>query len=84
MEFLVILGIGTLVAVWAVANLPKTRGHRGASNPSFDLGPGGTPPWKKDIVESHAMGDLEYLEKLDRHQRDPQHWPCPLPPEREE
>jgi hypothetical protein len=27
------------------------------------------------------MGDLEYLEKLERHQKDPQHWPCPFPPD---
>jgi hypothetical protein len=83
-EFLLIIGIGALAAIWVVANLPKSRANRGATNPSFDLGPGGTPPWKKDIVKSHAMGDLEYLEKLDRHQLDPQHWPCPLPSESEE
>jgi hypothetical protein len=29
MEFLAIMGIGTLVAIWIVANLPKSRGlHR--------------------------------------------------------
>jgi hypothetical protein len=80
MEFLLFMGIGTLVAIWAVANLPKSRGNRGRNIPSLDLGSRCTPPWKKDIVETHAMGDLEYLEKVERHQRDPQHWPCPLPP----
>jgi hypothetical protein len=30
-----------------------------------------TPIWKKDISETYSMGDLEYLEKLERHQKDP-------------
>jgi hypothetical protein len=84
MEFLLIIGIGTVVAIWAVANLPKPRGNHGASGPSFSPEPPATPPWKKDIVETHSMGDMEYLEKLERYQKDPQHWPCPLPPQREQ
>ena len=80
-EFLLFIGIGALVAIWAVTNLPKSQGNRGASIPPFDLGSRETPPWEKDIVETHAMGNLEYLEKLARYQRDPHHWPCPLPPE---
>jgi hypothetical protein len=40
-----------------------------------------TPPWETDIVETHALGNFGYLEKLAKYQRDPHRWPCPLPPE---
>ncbi len=78
-EFLLFIGIGALVAIWAVTNLPKSQGNRGVSIP-LGLDSRDTAPWEKDIVESHAMGNLEYLEKVDRHQCDSQHWPYPLPP----
>jgi hypothetical protein len=80
MEFLLIMGIGTVAAVWIVANLPKSRSGNAAPL-HFETEALATPIWKKDIAETHSMGDLEYLEKLERHQKDPQHWPCPLPPQ---
>jgi len=82
MEFLLIMGIGIVVAVWVVTNLPKNRGCGGSTIPPVCLDPPATPTWKKDIAETHSMGDLEYLEKLERHQKDSEHWPCPLPPSR--
>ena len=80
MEFFLIMGIGTVVAILIVANLPKSGGI--PYDEAVDgVEPRATPIWKKDIVETYSMGDLEYLEKLERHQKDPQHWPCPFPPD---
>ena len=79
MEFLAIMGIGTLVAIWVVANLPKSRGYlRDAV--SFEQKPLQTPAWRKDISEVYSTDGFDYLRKLDRYQTDPQHWPCPFPP----
>jgi hypothetical protein len=75
------MGIGTLVAILIVAGLPKS-GHLLIDESVFSEKKAGTPIWKKDIVETYANGDLEYLEKLERHHKDPQHWPCPLPPDK--
>jgi hypothetical protein len=80
-EFALIMGIGTVVAIVIVANLPKWNGPADEENPFEPATPRGTPIWKKDVAETYSMGDLEYLEKLERHQKDPQHWPCPFPPD---
>jgi hypothetical protein len=81
MEFLVIMGIGTLVAIWIVANLPKRRGlHR--ESISFETKSKQTPAWRKEISETYSTDDFDYLRKLERYQKDPQHWPCPFPPQR--
>lgn len=83
MEFVLIMGIGTVVAILVVANLPKSGGIPcgDEADPFAAAPPRNTPIWKKDSVETYANGDLEYLEKLERHQKDPQHWPCPFPPD---
>jgi len=78
-EFLAIMGIGTVVAIWVVANLPKSRGHRRAMV-SFEQKPIQTPAWRKDISEVYSTDGFDYLRKLERHQNDPRHWPCPFPP----
>jgi len=83
MEFLLVIGVGTVIAVWVVASLPRSRRGQPSSTPRIDLGTRDTPPWKKDITETYSLGELDYLDKLDRYQRDPQHWPCPIPPKRE-
>jgi len=80
MEFLVIIGIGTLVAVWIVANLPKSRCSSHEVRSLRQNAPQ-TPAWSKDISETHSTDDFDYLRKLERHQNDPDHWPCPFPPE---
>ena len=80
MEFLVIMGIGTLVAIWIVANLPKPRGLR-REKVSFQEKPLQTPAWRKDLSEFYSTDDFDYLRKLERHQTDPHHWPCPFPPQ---
>jgi hypothetical protein len=78
-EFLAIMGIGTVVAIWIVANLPKSRGHR-RDTISFEQKPFQTPAWRKDISEVYSTDGFDYLRKLERHQNDPQHWPYPFPP----
>jgi len=80
MEFLVIMGIGTLVTIWIVANLPKSRGLR-REMVSFEEKPSQTPAWRKEMYEVYSTDGFDYLRKLDRHQNDPNHWPCPFPPE---
>jgi hypothetical protein len=82
MEFLVIMTIGTVIAVLVViGNRPKRPRYvsRGLS-PSRQFSSGTTPPWKKDIARSHPIGELEYLEGIERHDDDPEHQPFPLPP----
>ena len=79
MDFFLIMGIGTFVAIWIVANLPKS----GGAAPDNDLSepkPFQTPAWRKDISESFATDDFDYLRKVERHQNNHQHWPFPFPP----
>ena len=79
------MGIGTLVAIWVVANLPKPRARsRRASRHeivSFEEKPIQTAAWRKDISEVYSTDGLDYVRKLARHQEDPRHWPCPFPPQ---
>lgn len=84
MEFLLIMAIGTLIAVWAVAGTrPKRAIHFGKrSSPNRQFSTGGTPSWKKDAAASHPIGELQYLEGIERHDNDPEHQPFPLPPPR--
>jgi hypothetical protein len=82
MEFLVIMGVGTVIVVWAViASRPKRPVRFDSTlleqNEDSSLE---TPRWKKDGARSHPIGQLEYLEAIERHRKDPQHQPFPLPP----
>jgi hypothetical protein len=82
MDFLLIMGIGTVVAIVVVANLPKS-GHipyKEDQDPFAYKKPPQTPAWQKDISEVWSTDELDYLAKLERHDRDPRHWPAPLPP----
>ena len=47
---------------------------------SFNSKPSQTPAWRKDISETFSTDGFDYLRKLERHQNDPNHWPCPFPP----
>jgi hypothetical protein len=80
MEFLVIMGIGTLVAIWIVANLPKSRGLNREMD-SFEQKPSQIPASRRSMSEVYSTDDFDYLRKLNRHKRDPQHWPFPFPPQ---
>lgn len=84
MQFLLIMGIGTLVAIWVVANQPKPRGRRRWQHErsiiSFEQKPYQTPAIAKDIAESFSIDEMDYIRKSARYQDDPLHWPPPLPP----
>src|SRR5579863_2083970 len=84
MQFLIIMGIGSLAAIWVVANQPKTRGHRkcarGQEIEPFVHKPGQTLAIAKDIAESVSIDEIDYMCKSARYEDDPQHWPAPLPP----
>jgi hypothetical protein len=79
MALLWILGIGAVIVIWMAANLSKTPAR--PNRPFFfNSKPPQTPAWRKDISETFSTDGFDYLRKLDRHQNDPQHWPCPFPP----
>jgi len=85
MEFLAIMVVGTLIAIWVVINLrPKHPIQRVAHDyPSAtDSPPLGTPAWTKGAEHVQPMGELEYLEAVERHDKDPAHYPFPSPPPR--
>ncbi|HVS50860.1 MAG TPA: hypothetical protein VHD62_00795 [Opitutaceae bacterium] len=85
MEFLLIMGIGAVLAVLIVIGSRPKRPtvFKGRASPARQFSPSATPPWKKDIAASHPIGELQYLEGVERHDNDPEHQPFPLPPPRE-
>lgn len=82
MQFLLIMGIGTLVAIWVVANQPRRRGHtRWHVEDDITLEPKPIKPhWRGQVGEVYSTDEFDYLRKVARHQDDPQHWPAPFPP----
>jgi hypothetical protein len=84
MEFLVGMAVGTVIAVWAVVGTrPKRRlcfdEESGEWNESASPK---TSAWRKEIGNSHPIGELEYLEGIERYENDRTHQPYPLPPPR--
>ena len=84
MEFLLIMGIGVVVAVLIVIGSRPKRPpvFKGHASPAPHFSDCVRPPWKKDITVSHPIGELQYLEGVERHDNDPEHRPFPLPPPR--
>lgn len=84
MEFLLIMGIGTLVAIWVVANQPKPRGHRHRRSEteiiSFEHKPANERVWRGELGEVYSTDEFDYLRKMARHNDNPSHWPAPFPP----
>lgn len=82
MEFLLIMGIGTVIAIVVVAFLPKSGyiPYDPQEDPFTYKTPPKTPAWKKDDSAVISMNDMDYMDKLGRHMDDPHHWPAPLPP----
>jgi len=77
MEFLAIMVVGTLVAVWGVVGSRPTRRM-------FSYLPPVIPPEMKphsppDIWQYRPMDKTEYAEAVERHTNDPAHNPFPLP-----
>lgn len=85
MEFLAIMGIGTVLAILVViGNRPKRpRAVSRGVSPSRQFLSTSTPVWRKDIAQSHPIGELEHLEQIERFNNDPQHEPFPLEPPRQ-
>jgi hypothetical protein len=82
MQFLLIMGIGTLVAIWVVANQPKLRGRRRWHDEEVNsLEPKPIKPsWRGQVGEVYSTDEFDYMRKMARHQDDPQNWPPPFPP----
>ena len=84
MEFLLIMGIGTLVAIWVVANQPKPRGRRRRRPEpeiiSFEHKPANEPAWRGELGEVYSTDEFDYMRKMARHNDNPSHWPAPFPP----
>lgn len=82
MDFFLIMGIGTVVAIIVVANLPKS-GHIPYEKDQDPFAYKKSPQTlasQKGISEVWSTDEMDYLNKLERHERDPRHWPAPLPP----
>ena len=82
MEFLVLMFVGTLVAVWAVIGTrPAQRG--GVSYLPPIIPPEMNPHRQPEVWQYDPMDDFEFTEALKRHDADPAHnpFPLPLPPE---
>ena len=84
MEFFVIMAVGAAVAVWAVIGTrPKRPLYFDTELGEADeFASPKTSAWRKDIADSHPIGELEYLEGIERYENDPTHQPYPLPPPR--
>lgn len=75
MDFFLIMGIGTVVAIIVVANLPKS-GHilyDKHQDPFACKKPPQTLASQTGISEVWATDDMDYLNKLEHHERDPHH-----------
>src|SRR6266496_1761923 len=85
MEFLAIMIVGTLAAIWVVVH---SRPKHPIQNAGYDFpsasepSPPVPPAWNKGAVYSEPMDDLEYLRAVERHDKDPAHYPFPSPPPR--
>jgi len=78
MEFLAIMLVGTLIAVWAVAgSRPKRRG--GVSYLPPAIPPEMKPHPRPEIWQYRPMDTIEHAEAVMRHDSDPAHNPFPLP-----
>ena len=78
-----IMTVGTLAAIWVVVNLrpsrPMNTGIEDVSH-AFDFSPPESTASTKGAEYVQPMGELEYLEALQRHDKNPAHYPFPSPP----
>ena len=82
MEFMLIMGIGTVVAIVVVACQPKSGQIicEEDENPFAYKAPSKTLASQKDLSEVVSVDEMDYMRKSARYQGDPLHWPPPLPP----
>jgi hypothetical protein len=78
MEFLAIMFVGTLIAIWAVAGSRSTR-RGGVSYLPPVIPPEMKPPRPPEIWQYRPMDQTERAEAMRRHDSDPAHNPFPLP-----
>ena len=77
MEFLAIMFVGTLIAVWAVAGSRPKRRNFSYLPPVIP--PEMNPPRPPENWQYEPMDELEYTEAAKRHDSDPAHNPFPSP-----
>lgn len=82
MEFLVIMFVGTLIAVWAVAGSRPKRRNFSYLPPVIP--PEMNPPRPPEIWQYRPMDQTERAEAIIRHDSDPARNPFPLPIPRQE
>ena len=85
MEFLAIMFMGTVAAIWVVVHSrPSPQMKAGIDDDSHGFGFSApeSPASMKGAEYVQPMGELEYLEMVERHDKDPAHYPFPSPPPR--
>jgi hypothetical protein len=80
MQFLLIMGIGTLVAIWVVKNQPKHRGRTRWRHDQDTRKPAKKSTWRGELGEVYSTDEFDYMRKMARHEDDPRNWPVPFPP----
>ena len=79
MEFLVLMFVGTLIAVWAVVGTRPTQNSVVSYLPPV-IPPEMNPHRQPEIWQYDPMDDFEFAEALKRHEVDPAHNPFPASP----
>jgi hypothetical protein len=77
MEFLAIMFVGTLIAIWAVAGSRPKRRNFSYLPPVIP--PEMNPPRPPEVWQHEPMDEFEYTEAVKRYDSDPAHNPFPLP-----
>ena len=78
MEFLAIMFVGTLIAVWAVAGSRPKRRNFSYLPPVIPREM--NPPRPPENWQYEPMDEIEYSAAVERHNDDPAHNPFPSPP----
>jgi hypothetical protein len=76
MEFLAIMFVGTVIAVWAVCGSSRSKSSRVSYLPPV-IPPEINPQKPPAIWQYEPIDQAEYNEALDRHLADPMHNPLP-------
>ncbi len=79
MEFLAIMAVGTLIAIWAVRGSRPT--HRVIASLPPVIPPGMNPRKSPEVWQYDPRDEFEYRAALDRHYADPARHPLPSEPD---
>jgi hypothetical protein len=77
-EFLAIMFVGTLIAVWAVAGLRPKRRNFSYLPPVIPKEM--NPPRPPEVWQYEPMDEIDHAAAIKRHNDDPAHNPFPSPP----